>query len=150
MYFSGNGTGEGVVRAVLEAAIVMIIKDERYWRLGLEEGYFSLAQRLESSVSRQIQIKAYATIVMAAIFHGVSPDPISPFLLASVMKGDEVLEDSSFMGAVASATALEFSNWPTDDSPVPATSGNISLLAQLGIEVCVYPILHNCNSNILH
>lgn len=73
MYFSGDGTGEGVVRAVIEAAIVAIVKDERYWRLGLEEGYFSLAQRLESSVSRQVQIKAYATIVMAAIFMVLVP-----------------------------------------------------------------------------
>jgi hypothetical protein len=146
LYFSGNGTGEGVVRAVLEAAIVVIVKDERYWRLGLEEGYFSLAQRLESSLSRQVQIKAYATIVMAAIFHGVSPDPISPFLLVSIMKGDDVLEDRDFMAAVASSTTVEFSNWPTDDSPIPAASGNISLLAQLGIEVCDYPTLHNCNS----
>jgi hypothetical protein len=121
---------------------VAIVKDERYWRLGLEEGYFSLAQRLESSVSRQVQIKAYATIVMAAIFYGISPDPISLFFLASVMKGDDVLEDSNFMGAVAPATNVEFSNWPTDDSPVPATSGNISLLAQLGIEVCA-PSAHN-------
>jgi hypothetical protein len=112
-----------------------MIRDERYWRLGLDEGYFSLAPRLESSSARQVQIKAYASLIMVAIFHGVSPDPISPFLLASVLGGKRILQDREFMAAVAPSTAVHFSEWPSDDSPVPSSPGVKSLLANLNIEV---------------
>jgi len=131
----GEGTGDGVVRAVLGAVIETMIADDRFWCCGLDENYYSLAPRLESSPSRRIQIKAYGTLVMMAIFHGISPDPISPFLLASVLEGDHVLQDNDFIVTVAPLTAPAFLNWPVDGSSIPATTAIQSLLANVNIEV---------------
>lgn len=135
--FRGEGTGDGVVRSVLEAAIQKMTMDTRFWRCTLDEGYYTLAPRLDSTPQRRIQIKSFATLIMIAIFHGISPDPISPFLLSSILQGNHVLEDQQFIAAVAPLTARMFSDWPTDNSPVPATSTNLSLLANLNIEVFV-------------
>jgi len=135
--FRGEGTGEGVVRSVLEAAIRKMTMDTRYWRCTLDEGYYTLAPRLDSTPQRRIQIKSFATLIMIAIFHGISPDPISPFLLASILQGNDVLQDQQFIAAVAPLTAKMFSDWPTNNSPVLATSTNLSLLANLNIEVFV-------------
>jgi hypothetical protein len=120
---------------VLETVIQKMVTNEQFWRGGLDEGYFTLAPRLESSRSRQIQIKAYASLIMMAIFHGVTPDPISPFLLASVLQGEAAVEDRSFIAAVAPLTAESFSEWPTDASVVPASQRNLSLLCNLNIQV---------------
>jgi len=133
--YSGEGTGDGVIRTVLEEVIKTLITNSNYWRQGLEEGYFTLAPRLESSQARRIQIKAHATLILVAIFHRISPDPISPFLLAQVLVGKDILEDRRFMKAVSPLTHEAFLEWPLDDSPVPRTTKNQTLLANLDIQV---------------
>lgn len=135
IYPSGNGTGDGVVRAVLEATIQEIIKDQRYWRSGLDEGYYSLAPRLESSDVRCTQIKAYATLIMVAMFNGLSPDPISPFLLAFISQGESLLYDKGFMATVAPLTRAIFNDWPDNDTIPPNTPHIQCLLAHLDVEV---------------
>jgi hypothetical protein len=132
----GEGTGDGVIRAVLETAVHRMLSDERYWRCGLDEGYYSFAPRQETSQQRRIQIKAYATLIMMSIFHGITPDPVSPFLLANVLQDTAIVEDRAFIAAVAPATFESLSEWPIDASPVPASPKNLALLCNLDTEVC--------------
>jgi hypothetical protein len=112
-----------------------MIHDERYWRQGLDENFYSLAPRLESSDPRRTQLKAYGSLIMIAIYHRVPPDPVSPFLLAHLFQGDSALENRDFIAAVAPETAKSFSDWPTDDSPILPSPKNVSLLANLEIQV---------------
>ena len=112
-----------------------MVHEECYWRLGLDEGYYSLAPRLESSQSRSVQLQAYSSLIMISIFHGITPDPVSPFLLASIFQGDAILQAWEFIAVVAPGTAESFTEWPVDDSAVLASSKNIALLSSLEIQV---------------
>jgi hypothetical protein len=131
----GDGIGEGVIRAVLERSIKMMLADDRYWRSALDEMYFSLAPRRETSTLRCTRIKAFATLIMISIFYGITPDPVSPFLLASILQGSHAIEDQSFIHEVAPATAMSFSDWPVDDSPVLPSQHNHMLLANIDMQV---------------
>ena len=133
---SGRGLGDGVRRAVLEEAVKMMLEDDAYWRPTLlEEGYHSLAPRDESSKSRHSQIKAYAALVMIAIYHGVCPDPVSPFLLAMLFEGESLLLDLKFITHVAPLTQVMLNDWPDNHKPPPRTMAVQTLLANLGTEV---------------
>ena len=132
---SGEGTGSGVIRAVFETAIQKMVQDDHYWRIGLDENYYSLATRLESSDSRRAQLKAYGSLIMAAIYHSISPDPVSPFILAYITQGPAALEDREFIAVVAPKTVMSFTDWPSDTSPIPPTVKNITLLANIEIQV---------------
>jgi hypothetical protein len=135
---SGEGTGDGVIRAVLEHAIRIMVNDEAYWRSDLAENYYSLVPRMETSATRCLKIKSYASLIMIAMFYQISPDPVSPFLLASLLQGADILYDSTFMTAVAPLTRLSFAHWPTQDSQLPPShSSIISLLSNLLIQVRV-------------
>jgi hypothetical protein len=123
------------VRAVLEVAIQKMTENDRYWRPGLEEEFFSLVPRWETSPHRCTQFKAFGSLIMMAIFHRVPPDPVSPFLLAHIFQGDAILEDRDFIGRVAPATLISLADWPADDSAVPALPKNCSLLANLEMQV---------------
>jgi hypothetical protein len=132
---SGAGVGTATVKVVLEATIQLMIEDGSYWRSELDEKYFTLAPRRASSDERRLKIKAFASIIMVAIFHGISPDPISPFLISSILQGKRVLQDRKFIASVAPLTAATLEDWPEDDSPIPATIKTQSLLANSNIQV---------------
>ena len=137
-----------MIRAVLCQAIQKMTSDEKYWRFRLDEVYYSLANRDETSPTRCLQIKCYATLIMLALFYGVTPDPVSPFLLASILEGDDLLYDKDFLDAMAPATARLLSHWPEDDTQLPISSTEISLiLSHVNLEVTFKLLLHSC---ILH
>jgi hypothetical protein len=50
---SGQGTGSGVVRAVLEAVIQLIVADDSIWRCRLDEKFFTLIPSFASSLARR-------------------------------------------------------------------------------------------------
>jgi hypothetical protein len=135
--FRGEGTGDGVTKAVLEQAMQIMVADNAYWRPGLDENYYSLIPRMETSPSQCIKIKSYASLIMIAMFYQISPDPVSPFLLATLLEGDDILYDSSFMMAVAPLTQPLFAHWLTQDLLLPNHPSNLSLLSNLLIEVCI-------------
>jgi hypothetical protein len=121
---------------VVEAVIQKMTHDEPYWRQGLDENFYSLAPRGESTDSRRTQLKAYGSLIMIAIYHRVPPDPISPFLLARLFQGASALENREFIAAVAPETAKSFCDWPADNSLILPSLKNISLLANLEYQVC--------------
>jgi len=113
-----------------------MINDRAYWRSGLGENYYSLVPRRETSQVRCVKIKSYASLIMVALFYGITPDPISPFLIASVLESNDVLYDSVFMTAVAPLTRALFQHWPVQDTQLPPADPSIvSLLSNLLIEV---------------
>lgn len=132
-----------MIRAVLCHAIQKMISDEKYWRFRLDEVFSSLAPRDETSPTRCMQIKSYASLIMIALFYGVTPDPVSPFLLATFLEGDDLLYDKDFLHAMAPATAKLLSHWPEDDTQLPISSNEINLiLSHVNLEVTL--LLHSC------
>jgi hypothetical protein len=73
---------------------------------------------------------------MISIFHSVTPDPVSPFLLVSIFQGDSVLQAHDFIGAVAPGMVASFSEWLVDDFTVLASPKNVVLLSNLEIQIC--------------
>lgn len=125
-----------MIRAVLCQAIQQMVSDEKYWRFRLDEDYSSLVHREETSPTRCMQIKCYASLIMIALFYGVTPDPVSPFLLASILEGDALLYDKEFLNAMAPATARLISHWPEDDMQLPLPNNEIHLLlSKVNLEV---------------
>jgi hypothetical protein len=143
-FHRGRGCGDGVIRAVLRQAIQKMISDEKYWRFRLDEVYYSLAHRDETSPTRCLQIKCYASLIMIAIFYGVTPDPVSPFLLASILEeSDALLYDKEFLNAMAPATARLISHWPEDDTQLPLSNNEIHLiLSHVNLEITL--LLYSC------
>ena len=94
-----------------------MLEEEAYWCANLEEDYQSLAPHLETSVSRCSQIKAYGMLVILSICHGISPDPVSPFLLTALLDNDELLYNLDFIKTVAPITGSKLQDWPTGKQP---------------------------------
>ena len=114
-----------------------MISDEKYWCYRLDEVYSSLVPRDEMSPTCCMQIKCYTTLVMIALFYGVTPDPISPFLLASILEeGHALLYNKEFLNAMAPAMARLISHWPEDDTQLPPSNNKICLiLSHVNLEV---------------
>ena len=80
---------------------------------------------------------------MVAVFYGVTPDPLSPFLLAHTLLGDKAIQDQAFIAEVAPVTANAFVDWPHDGSAIPATPSNLSLLSNMEIQASINSRLIN-------
>ena len=111
-----------MIHAVLCQAIQNMVSDKKYWWFRLDEGYSSLVHRDETSPTCCMQIKCYASLIMIAMFYGVTPDPISPFLLASILEGDALLYDKEFLNTMAPGTSTLISHWPKDDTQLPLSN----------------------------
>lgn len=118
-----------------------MLKNDLYWREALNEHFVSLTPRFESTPERQKYLKAFGTLIMASIFHGISPDPVSPFLLALIFQGSSALTDQDFITSVAPSTAEDLCEWPSDDAAIPKTPRNSLLLAGMELQVRV-PCYH--------
>jgi hypothetical protein len=129
------GKGDGVTHAVLEVALKKMLGEDAYWRVNLEEDYLTLAPRIETSNSCCSQIKAYGMLVMITICHGVSPDPVLPFLLAILLGSEDLLCDLDFIKTIAPVTGSKLEDWMNDKQPPPNTEKNRTLLMNLLIEV---------------
>ena len=125
-----------MIHVVLCQAIQNMVSDEKYWHFRLDEGYSSLVHRSETSPTCCMQIKCYASLIMITMFYGITLDPISPFLLASILQGDTLLYDNEFLNAMAPATSRLISHWPEDDMQFPLASNEIHLLlSKVNLEV---------------
>ena len=125
---SGQGFGDGVVHAVLQQALKTMLSDTTFWRSSFTEEYFTLTPRLTTSLFRKTRIKAFGSLVLLCLYMsgGVSPDPISPFLLLSAMGGDEALLDLEFIKVLAPDCAKTLECWLLDpETPLPSPEDGV-------------------------
>jgi hypothetical protein len=106
-----------------------MLSDTTFWRSSFTEEYFSLTPRLTTSSFRKTRIKAFGSLVLLCFYMsgGVSPDPVSPFLLLSALAGDEALLDLEFIKTLAPDCAKTLEYWPLDHlAPLPSPEDGVT------------------------
>ncbi|TDL28984.1 hypothetical protein BD410DRAFT_834985 [Rickenella mellea] len=113
----GIAPGDGPERAVIRYAVRNVMCADPEFVRPQNEGY-TLVLRPTNSISstaRQNKFRAYGTLCALHIaWLGLCPDPISPFLIQSILGGPESLINLEFIGHISPSLAVELSAWPSN------------------------------------
>lgn len=109
----------------------IMCEDATIWRS--HRNYRSLVLRptdsAEPPADRRTKLMAYGTLTALHLaWLGVGPDPVSPFLIQSLIGGVESIVDLHFISRLDNDLAVELRRWPLDNEvPIPTSDLDLAV-----------------------